>query len=449
MDAMSETREVVEVIDTSAAESEVAELVSQLIQIDSSNFGNNESRGEGAVAEYCAAQLAEVGIQSERFTTTDGHREGVFARIPGRDPSRPKLLVHGHIDVVPANETTWEQPAFGGVIEDDVVWGRGAVDMKDMDGMMLSTVRNWARQGIQPDRDIVLLFVPDEEAGGTHGSHWLVENRPDIFEGVTEAIGEVGAFSYNLTDDLRIYPIQIAEKGMAWLRLKAEGLAGHGSLLQDDNAVARLCEAAARLGTHRFPVQLTPAAKQFIEQVEELTGIPIDLDDPNDAVQKLGSIGRVIGATVRNTANLTMVDAGYKENVVPSEASAVIDGRFLPGHQDQFIAQVEEILGDGISWEYIHEDIAVETSFDGPMVDLMASVLRGEDPQAITVPYLMSGGTDAKAFSSLGINCYGFSPLQLPSELDFFGMFHAVNERVPVSSLQFGVRTLDRFLRSC
>lgn len=446
---MNETRELVEAIDTSKPEQEVASLVSQLIQIDSSNFGNNESRGEGAVAEYCQAQLAEVGITSERFTTTTSHREGLVARIPGRNPDRPKLLVHGHIDVVPANEPNWQQDPFGGEIVDGTVWGRGAVDMKDMDGMMLATFRNWARLGIQPDRDIVVLFLPDEEAGGTHGSHWLVENRPDIFVGVTEAIGEVGAFSYSLTDDLRIYPIQIAEKGMAWLRLRANGIAGHGSLIQTDNAVARLCDAAARVGTYRFPVDITPAAAQFIEQVEDLTGVALDLEDPDDVVRKLGSIGRVIGATVRNTANLTMVNAGFKENVVPAEAEAVIDGRFLPGRQDQFIKQVEEIIGDGISWEYIHEDIAVETSFDGPTIDLMASVLRTEDPGAVAIPYLMSGGTDAKAFSSLGIRCFGFSPLRLPSELDFFGMFHAVDEQVPISSLQFGVRTLDRFLRSC
>lgn len=437
------------IVDTSLAEAEVAELVSNLIKIDSTNFGNNDSRGEGEVAEFCQAKLAELNIDSERFTTTSGNREGLIARIEGSNPDRPKLLVHGHIDVVPANEPQWEHPPFSGAIEDDVVWGRGAVDMKDSDGMMLATFRNWARLGIKPDRDIVVLYLPDEEAGGTHGSHWLTENRPEFFEGVTEAIGEVGGFSFSLNDDLRIYPIQIAEKGMAWLRLKAEGVAGHGSLLPTDNAVTKLCTAAARLGSHQFPIELTPAAQEFVTRVEELTGVPIDLNDPDDIIAKLGSLGRIVGATIRHTANLTRVDAGFKENVIPESAEAVIDGRFLPGRLDDFLAQVDEVLGDQISREWIHEDISVETTFDGPTIDLMASVIREEDPRGVTVPYLMPGGTDAKAFSSLGIRCYGFSPLQLPSELDYFGMFHAVNERVPMTSLQFGVRTLDRFLRSC
>jgi len=440
---------VTNIIDTSTAEEEVAEVVSQLIQIDTSNFGNQEGPGEAAAAEYVAGLLAEVGIDSETIETSASHRQAVVARIEGTDPDAGALLLHGHLDVVPAPEPGWVHPPFSGVIDDEgVLWGRGAVDMKDMDGMMLAVVRNWARQGIKPRRDIVLLFLPDEEAGGKHGSHWLVENRPDIFEGVTEAVGEVGGFSYSLSDDLRIYPIQTAEKGIAWLKLTVTGRAGHGSFLAEDNAVARLCDAASRLGAYRFPVELNDAAKEFLDRVTELTGVEIDLDDPNHATQQLGSIGRVIGATTRNTANLTMLEAGYKANVIPEVAHAYVDGRFLPGKEEEFLAKLDEILGADVTREYVHRDIAVETTFDGPTVDAMAAAIRSEDPTGVPVPYLMSGGTDAKAISSLGIRCFGFSPLLLPNDLDFFGMFHAVNERVPVSSLLFGVKVLDRFLRS-
>lgn len=434
---------------TAQAEAEVAQLVSELIQIDSSNFGNNEGPGEVAAADYVQQRLLEVGLSSERYRTTNDRRQGVVLRIPGRNPTRDALLLHGHLDVVPAPETDWEHPPFSGAIDaEGMIWGRGAVDMKDMDGMMLAVIRNWARAGIQPDRDIVALWLPDEEAGGGHGSGWLADNRPELFDGVTEAVGEVGGFSVTLRDDLRMYPIQTAEKGIAWLRLIAEGTAGHGSFLAEDNAVLKLCEAASRIGQHRFPVQLTPAASAFLQNLEDLTGIELDLDDPEEVTARLGAIGRIVGATVRNTANVTMLDAGYKENVIPNAASAVIDGRFLPGAREQFLETIEQLVGDGIRLEVIENARAVETTFDGPLVDQMASALTAEDDSAVPVPYLMSGGTDAKAFDRLGIRCFGFSPLLLPPEVNFFGMFHAVNERVPTSALRFGVRVLDRFLRA-
>ncbi|MFZ1654023.1 MAG: M20/M25/M40 family metallo-hydrolase [Candidatus Nanopelagicales bacterium] len=443
------TETVIQPVDTAAAEAEVAQLVSELIQIDTSNFGDQDGPGEAAAAEYVQTRLLEVGITSERFSTSADHRQGVLARIPGRNPDRPALLLHGHLDVVPAPEPEWQHEPFSGDIDEDgMLWGRGAVDMKDMDGMILAVVRQWARTGVQPDRDIVLLFLPDEEAGGVHGSGWLVENRPEMFTGVTEAIGEVGGFSLTLEDDLRVYPIQIAEKGIAWMKLTALGTAGHGSFLAADNAIDTLCDAAARIGNHQFPLEMTPAAREFVRRIEDLTGVALDLDDPASVSARLGSLGRIIGATVRNTANLTMLDAGYKANVIPEAATAAVDGRFLPGMEEQFLTTIDELLGDGVTREFINHDVAVETTFDGPTVDAMAAAIRSEDPSGIAVPYLMSGGTDAKAFSKLGIRCFGFSPLLLPPDLDFFGMFHAVNERVPVASLQFGVRVLERFLRA-
>jgi acetylornithine deacetylase/succinyl-diaminopimelate desuccinylase-like protein len=330
-----------------------------------------------------------------------------------------------------------------------MVWGRGAVDMKDMDAMILATVRSWARNGVVPDRDVVVLFLPDEEAGGHIGSHWLVENRRDIFDGVTEAVGEVGGFSMTVRDDLRLYLVQTAEKGIGWLRLRAAGTAGHGSMLNQDNAVTALCEAVARIGAIRYPVHVTPAVREFLAVLSEATGTELDPDDMDATLAKLGPMARLVGATLANTVNPTMLSAGYKANVIPGAAEASVDMRFLPGYEEEAFALIDEALGDKVTREFINHDIALETTFDGPSIDLMAAALRAEDEHAVAVPYMLSGGTDAKAFSLLGIRCYGFAPLQLPPALDFGALFHGVDERVPVDALRFGTRVLGRFLRSC
>lgn len=430
------------------AEAEVATLVSDLIRIDTTNYGDGSGPGEIEAADYCAMRLREVGLDAMRFSTSSDRRAGVVARIEGRDRDRPALLVHGHLDVVPAPEDDWVHPPFSGEIDaDEMLWGRGAVDMKDMVGMTMAVVRSWARRGIRPRRDIVILFVPDEEAGCVQGSHWLVRHRPEFLAGVGEAIGEVGGFSVALDPDHRIYPIQTAEKGIAWLRLTATGQSGHGSLVAIDNAITRLAGAVTRISEHRWPPRLTSAMSQLIEVIEEVSGRPLDLDDPDALRARFGSLGRVLESTSRNTANATMLHAGYKHNVIPGSASASIDARFLPDDEGEMLAELENLTGEGIRHELVHHDVAVETEFAGPTVNAMCEALRAHDPEAIPVPYLMPGGTDAKALSLLGIRCFGFSPLRLPDDLDFFGMFHSVNERVPVSGLRFGVRVLDEFLR--
>jgi acetylornithine deacetylase/succinyl-diaminopimelate desuccinylase-like protein len=359
------------------------------------------------------------------------------------------LLIHGHLDVVAAVAGEWSVDPFAGEIRDGYVWGRGTVDMKDMDAMTLALVRDWARTGRKPPRDIVLAFVADEEAGGRKGAHWLVDNHPELFADCTEAISEVGGFSVSLGADLRLYPIQTAEKGLGWLRLVAEGQPGHGSMMHDDNAVTRLAAAVSRVGAYEFPITVTDTVRRFLDSISELTGLAIDPDDPGPALSKLGAVARMIGATLRNTANPTMLQAGYKANVIPSRAEAIIDTRFLPGQEELLLAKIDELIGEGVSREWEARDIAVETSFDGPLVDAMSAALLAEDPGARALPYLMSGGTDAKSFSTLGIRCFGFSPLQLPPELDFMALFHGIDERVPIASLQFGVRVLDRFLSGC
>jgi acetylornithine deacetylase/succinyl-diaminopimelate desuccinylase-like protein len=429
------------------AQDEVVDICRDLIRIDTTNPGDHSGPGERRAAEYVAGLLSEVGLQP---TVLESHskRTSLVARVAGEDRSRPALLIHGHLDVVPANASDWTLDPFAGEIADGCVWGRGAVDMKDMDAMVLAAVRRRMREGRKPARDVVLAFTADEEAGGTWGAGFLVKEHADLFEGVTEAIGEVGGFSISVGDQ-RVYAVQTAEKGLAWMRLTAHGTAGHGSMIHGDNAITTMAEAIARVGRHQWPVELPDATRIFLERAAEALGVEFDPADPASIMGKLGGMSKMIGATTQHTANPTGLKAGYKVNVIPQTATADLDGRFLPGREDEFFAELDRLLGAGVSREFIHHDIALETTADGDLWDAMAASLSAEDPDGVVVPYCLSAGTDAKWFSRLGIRCFGFSPLQLPSELDFAGMFHGIDERVPLDGLRFGVRVLDRLLGSC
>jgi acetylornithine deacetylase/succinyl-diaminopimelate desuccinylase-like protein len=434
------------VTENPAAEEEVATLCSDLIRIDTSNRGDHSGPGERKAAEHVAALLAEAGLDAKIYESHPG-RASVAARVSGTDPSRPALLIHGHLDVVPADPADWKVHPFSGEIKDGEVWGRGAVDMKDMDAMILAVIRQRLREGRRPARDVVLTFLADEEAGGVWGAGYLAKEHPGLFEGVTEAIGEVGGFSATLGGQ-RLYLLQTAEKGMAWLRLSLRGPAGHGSMKVSRNVVAELSETVARIGRHEWPLRLTPAAQAFLEAAAEALGITPGAD-ARQVLEKLGPLARMIGATVSNTSNPTVLNAGYKVNVIPGLATAEVDCRFVPGYGDELLAEIDGLLGPGVQREFIHHDIAVETDFDGPLCEAMTAALLAADPSAKVVPYCLSGGTDAKSFSRLGIRCFGFAPLRLPADLDFFGMFHGVDERVPVDALRFGVRVLDDFLDRC
>jgi acetylornithine deacetylase/succinyl-diaminopimelate desuccinylase-like protein len=429
-------------------EDEVVGICRDLLRIDTTNTGDARTTvGERAAAEYVAAQLDDVGIESVLHESAP-KRANLVARIPGADRSRGALLVHGHLDVVPADASEWSVDPFSGEEKDGYLWGRGAIDMKDFDAMTLAVVRGWQRTGYVPPRDIVLCYTADEEAGMQYGSQFLVNEHPGLLEGCTEAIGEVGGFSYTVNDDLRLYLVETAEKGIDWLRLHARGRPGHGSFVHDDNAVTALAEAVAAVGRHKFPMVVTPTVARFLEQVAGVLGVELDPDEPELAIAKLGPIANLIGATVRNTANPTRLDAGYKDNVIPGKASATIDCRTLPGQAEIFLEQLRGVIGPDIEIEHLQQQPALETAFDGDLVDAMAAALRAEDPGARAVPYMLSGGTDAKAWTTLGIRCFGFAPLKLPADLNFSALFHGVDERVPVEGLRFGVRVLDRLLRS-
>ncbi len=440
----------------SRAEAEVVELTSQLIRIDTTNTGDPATVvGEQEAAEWVIRQLEEVGYQTTLVESGAPGRANVFARLDGQDPSRGALLMHGHLDVVPAEPADWSVHPFSGAVKDGYLWGRGAVDMKDMVGMMIAVARQFKAEGSTPPRDIVFAFLADEEAGGKYGSHWLVEHRPELFDGCTEAVGEVGGFSLTVArpdgTERRLYLLETAEKGIAWMRLRATARAGHGSFLHPDNAVTHLAEAVAKLGTHQFPLVMTDSVREFLEVVGTETGLDLDPDSPDldGTLAKLGPIARIVGATLRDTANPTMLHAGYKANVIPGSAEAVVDCRVLPGRLAAFEREVDEIIGPNIQREWVTQLDAYETTFDGDLVAVMNEALLAHDPDARTVPYMLSGGTDAKAFAKLGIRCFGFAPLRLPPELDFAALFHGVDERVPVDALVFGTRVLDHFLRNC
>jgi len=431
------------------AADEVVELCRELIRIDSTNYGDGTGPGEREAAGFVTDRLAEVGLDPQ-VLESGPRRSNVVVRIPGSDPDRTDaLLLHGHLDVVPADPKQWRYDPWAADIGDGCVWGRGAVDMKDMDAMLLAVVRDRVRHGRLPARPIVLCFTADEEAGGLMGAHWLVEEHPEVFAGCTEAVGEVGGFSVTLPTGRRTYLVQTAEKGIAWLTVETEGTEGHGSLPHRDNAVAELSRALARVADHPWPTMVTPTVAALLELVEEQTGERPDPDDVDALRAVLGSVGRIVRATTRHTANPTVVRAGQKTNQVPRTAQAQIDGRFLPGHRDAFLTTLDDLLGPRTRIIDSHLDVALEAPFEGPTVDAMTAALTESDPGSTVAPYMLFGGTDAKAFSRLGIRGYGFSPLRLPADLDFPALFHGVDERVPLDALTFGARTLDRFLDLC
>lgn len=429
-------------------EREAVEIAQRLIQIDSSNFGDNAGPVEREAAELVAALLREVGWEPTLMDAAPG-RTTVLLRIPG-ELAGPALVLHGHTDVVPAPADGWSVDPFAGEIRDGMLWGRGAVDMKNMLGMMLAVVRDMKRSNWAPKHDLILVVFADEEAGGRYGSHWIVDNHPEFFEGAKFAVSEVGGYSVTV-NGRRAYLLQTAEKGLHWMRLVAKGTASHGSLPNNDNAITRLAEAVARIGQYSFPMELTGTVREMLQGVSELTGLPFDPEDPETIarmVEALGPSAAFVEASLSTRANPTGLTAGFKANVVPGEASAVVDMRTIPGRDEDGLATLKRLAGPGVELELINQDIGLEAPFAGDIVDAMVDSLLAEDPGALVLPYMLSGGTDNKALSKLGIAGYGFTPLQLPDDLNFAAMFHGVDERVPISSIHFGARTLARFLRS-
>jgi acetylornithine deacetylase/succinyl-diaminopimelate desuccinylase-like protein len=422
---------------------EVASVARDLIRFDTTNHGGGRAAGEREAAEYVGAYLEALGLTPEYYEPIP-RRTNVMARVPGRDRKKPALVLHGHLDVVPAIAEDWSVDPFAGVVKEGMLWGRGAVDMKDMDAMILTSVADILRAGEQPERDLVLAFFADEENGGVEGSALVVKDRPEWFAGATEAISEVGGYSIAL-GDRRVYLLQVGEKALVWIRLVARGRAAHGSSVHADNAVTALAEAVAALGRTEWPVTLTETTHEMVDRLAGLTGQ--STTDPDAVARATGAASGFLRSTLRTTTNPTGLVAGYKHNVIPDRAEALVDVRVLPGTEEAALADIRRIVGDGIEVQIVHQDIGLEVPFAGDIVDAMVGALGRHDPGAPVIPYLMGGGTDNKALAALGIAGYGFAPLRLPAALDFTGMFHGVDERVPIDALVFGQSVLTDLLR--
>jgi len=429
----------------------VVGLAADLIRFDTTNRGGGDGR-ERPAAEYVAARLAEAGAEPVLLESAPG-RANVVARVAGHEPGAAALLVHGHLDVVPADPASWTVPPFAGEIRDGVLWGRGAVDMKNADAVLLAVVASWARSGVRPRRDVVLAFTADEEDTAEFGAQWLVERHPELFEGCTEAVGESGAFTFHAGPGQRLYPIASAERGTAWLRLTARGRAGHGAKPNPENAVTRLSAAMARIGAYQWPVRLIPTVRSAVSALAAVAGRSDGFEGfealgPDELLAYLGPGAALVAGTIRNSANPTMLSAGYKVNVIPDAATGYVDGRVLPGFSDEFRLVIDALTGPDVSWEYAHEEIPLEAPLGTVLMAQMTSALLAEDPGGTIVPYCMSGGTDAKQFARLGMTCYGFTPLILPEGYDYYAMFHGTDERIPLSALEAAVRIMDQFLTS-
>jgi acetylornithine deacetylase/succinyl-diaminopimelate desuccinylase-like protein len=437
---------------TTSAQDEVVQLASDLIRIDTTNSGGGQAH-ERPAAEYVAAALAEAGLDPVVLERTPG-RGNVVARLAGADPGRPALLVHGHLDVVPAEPSDWTVHPFSGEVRDGVLWGRGAVDMKNAVAVAVAVARDLVRSGRQPVRDVVFAFTADEEDSAADGAAWLAGKHAELFEGCTEGVGESGGFTFHAAPGVRLYPVGAGERGTAWLTLTARGTAGHGSRPNSRNAVTALAAAVTRIGEYRWPIRVIPTVRAALLGIAEALGLDAAGVDQAGAeaagvealVERFGPAVKLVEPVLRNSSNPTMLEAGYKINVIPGTATAHVDGRVLPGCENEFRAVLNELTGPDVDWEYYHEEVPLESPLDVPLVARMAGALLAEDPGSWVVPYCMAGGTDAKHFSQLGIAGYGFTPLALPPGYDYHAMFHGVDERVPVSALQFGVRVMDRLL---
>ncbi|ALV44419.1 hypothetical protein MB46_01660 [Arthrobacter alpinus] len=431
---------------------DVAALCAQLIRFDTTNFGEGNSRGEAEAAKFIHGLLRGAGYDP-LLLGPDDKRSSVVVRVPGADRNLPGLLVHAHLDVVPAEPEQWSFDPFAGTIKDGYVYGRGASDMKDMVAMTLATLLDWAASGTKPRRDIVVAFVADEEDKGDYGALWLVKDHPELFIGVEAAIGESGGAATILTGQdgapVNLYPVAVGERGTLHIRVRATGTSGHGSRPVEPNAVKLLISALDRVGNYRWPLTLTPIVRAYIERTTAALGFAADLtgeEGVQAAIEAMGTAGTVAGVTVRCSSTPTVLRAGYKVNVIPGVAEADIDIRALPGTVEETLATIDVLLGEGISREFLSYQPPTSSSTQSHWFAEMSAALTRHDPAAVVVPYCMGGGTDAKAFAPLGISCYGFSPMGADPEGRSAAGVHGIDERVPVASLISGQLILEDFL---
>jgi len=429
---------------------EALQIFQQLLRFDTTNPPGNEV----PACEYLGSILSKEKIPFEILESAPG-RANLICRLKG-DGTREPLLLNAHLDVVPAEKERWTHDPFGGLIDQDCIWGRGALDMKHMAVMSLMTVILLHRQRTALKRDLIFAAVADEEAGGDYGSGWLAMNHPEKVR-AAYGIGEIGGFS-RFVDGKHFYPVQIAEKGICWLRIRARGNPGHGSLPNWEGSVGKIGRAAHLLGQTRLPLHVTPEARTFVESMAAQQPFPKGLVlrkvlDPRwhrlllDRVLPDKALSRSLYAVLHNTANPTVIRGGEKVNVLPSEAELQVDGRILPGMTpDDFLREVRAVIGKDYEIEVIRCLPGVSGSADDPILAEMSEALRRQDPGAIVIPYVTPGFTDATHYHRLGIRCFGFTPARLPEDFNFVDLIHGHDERLPVEAFRFGLRALCDFV---
>jgi len=423
------------------------ELLQHLIQFDTTNPPGNEVE----CVHYIDDLLTAAGYETtllEKYPK----RANLLTRLAGQGKA-PPLLFYGHIDVVTTTAQTWSYPPFAGTIADGFVWGRGALDMKGGVAMMVAALLRAKDEGVVPAGDIILAILSDEETGGECGSKYLVEQYPEQFAGVRHAIGEFGGFPMYFAGK-KFYAIQVAEKQVCWLKATLRGPGGHGSLPMRGGAMAKLGCMLQRLDEHRLPVHILPVVRQMLETMAAAVPAPANamlaqLLDPSTTdlvLDKLGPQGLTFDAMLHNIVNATIVQGGEKTNVIPSEITLAMDCRILPDcSPEDVIAEIRQIIGN---------EIAIEVTFSEPgpaapdmeMFDTLAGILRDAEPDCLVVSLLLPGSSDARIFSRLGIQTYGFLPMNLPSDFNFVRSIHAADERIPVESVRFGAEAIYQLL---
>jgi acetylornithine deacetylase/succinyl-diaminopimelate desuccinylase-like protein len=428
------------------------ELLQKLLRFETAN----PPGAEGECIAFAEGLLRDAGLET-RLIASDPDRPNLVARLRGRGSVRP-LLLQGHVDVVPAMEGDWRHPPFGADVADGCIWGRGALDMKGGVAMMMGAVLRAKAERVEPPGDVILALLVDEEAGSDHGAAFLVEHHPELFDGIRYAIGEFGAFSFELARR-RFYPIQVAEKQIAWVRARIRAPAGHGSLPTPGGVAARLGEALQRLDRKRLPIHVTPVVREMLETAGRELPAPLALAlrqllNPrlaNRILDIAGEAGQGLDPMLHNTASPNFIRAGEERNpsVVPSEVELRLDGRLVPGFgPEEFVAELQDLLGDDIDFELVRYDGGPDHP-DMGLYPTLADIIRGRDREARPIPMLMPASSDGRFFSRLGIQTYGFLPMPLPQDLDFNRLIHGADERIPIGAVDFGTSCiydlLERF----
>jgi acetylornithine deacetylase/succinyl-diaminopimelate desuccinylase-like protein len=431
---------------------EAVKHLQALLRIDTTNPPGNET----PAAEYLADFFTRAGLAPTLIGET-AERKNVIVRIKGTG-DKPPLLLSAHLDVVPVEPESWARPAFAGDIHEGYIWGRGAIDMKHMAAMAAVIVARLKAEGVTPRRDIIFAGVADEEAGCDHGSRWLVEHHPELVR-AEFAIGELGGFSVRMNGRI-IYPIMVAEKGTVWMKLRATGRPGHGSVPRENNAVARIGAAVAKLAGTRLPQHRTKVVDRYLREIAKTQPFPNSALLPRLHNKRIANfvlrrvpdkgVAAALAAALSNTAVPTMLRAGNKVNVIPGEAEAYVDGRSLPGQTAaDLIREIKDVIGHDIAIDVERDMPPVEIDPQSPLWDTIVAALKKHDPEGVPVPYLAPGFTDAKSWSRLGTRCYGFVPLRFPDDgVKFVDLFHGHDERIPVDGFKWGVNVLYDVVRA-